>query len=186
MSDDVNMDEMWSGEVDQDELTKGQADLLMPKGSYQAVGPRTLTFNEDTDKFSGRPPGSIARIFGEFCWKAREKDVAAGLAKEVGQEIARGRVGFSVSPKRVNSKERGTDKDTGKPDRAFRLWMQANTAYKQAYQQVPSSGAEVLAFLRDYPDLGVFITQYNVPTERDPEPEGEPGNSVSSIYIPKE
>ena len=185
MSDDVNLDEMWEGGIDKDELAQAQADLLLAKGSYVTVGPRTLSFNEEEDKYSGRPAGSVARLFGEVVFRAREKEVQAGLATEVGQEIARGRVGFSVSPKRVNAKDR-EGKDTGRPDRAFKLWMQANTAYKQAFGQDPASKVEVLNFLRDYPEVGVYVTQYNVPTEKNPEPEGDPGNSVSSIYLPKE
>lgn len=183
--DEINMDEMWESGVDTDALQQGAADLLMPKGVYTTLGPRTLNFNQEKHR-SGRPAGSVAHFYGEVVCRAREKDVAAGLAKEEGQELGRGRVGFDVSPLRVNSKEFGTDKDTGKPDRAFRLWMQANTAYKVAFQQDPTSKVEVLNFLRDYEGLGLYVTQYNVPTERNPEPEGDPGNSVSSLFIPKE
>lgn len=183
--DEINMDEMWNQGVDRDELTKGQADLLLPKGSYVTVGPRTLSFNDEKDKRSGRPAGSIAHFYGEVVFRAREKDVAAGLAAEVGAEIARGRIGFNVSPLRVNAQDQ-SGKDTGRPDRMFKLWMNANAAYKQAYQQEAPTNIEVLNFLRDYPEVGLFVTQYNVPTERDPEPEGDPGNSVSSLYIPKE
>lgn len=181
----INMDQMWEEGVDKDALQQAQADLLMPRGAYVTLGPRTLNFNEEKHR-SGRPPKSVAHFYGEVVYRAREKEVQAGLAKEVGQELGRGRVGFDVSPLRVNSKERGTDKDTGKPDRAFRLWMQANAAYKQAYVQDPTSNVEVLNFLRDYEGLGLYVTQYNVPTERDPEPEGDPGNSVSSLFIPRE
>lgn len=185
MSDEeLNMDEMWESGVDKDALQQGAADMLMPKGSYVGVGPRTLQFNEETHR-TGRPAGAVARFYGEVVFRAREKDVAAGLAKEAGQEIGRGRVGFDVSPLRVNAKDQ-QGKDLGKPDRIFRLWMQGNTAYKQAFQQEPASKVEVLNFLRDYEGLGQFITQYNVPTEHNPEPEGDPGNSVSSLYVPKE
>jgi len=184
VSDELNMDELWQGGIDKDELAKAQADLLMPIGTYETVPGLTMTFNEEADKFSGRPAGTVAHYFGPVELRVTEKDVAKNPSLTIGDVIAKGSQGFNISPIRVNAKDR-TGKDTGRPDRAYRLWMNAVAAYKVAYGAEPSSKLEVLAFVRDY-TVRLRIGQYNVPTEDRPDPDGEPGNSVYAISAVKQ
>jgi hypothetical protein len=179
MSDELNMDQMWEGGIDNDELKRGAADLLLPVATYHTVPAITLTFNDQVGKFDGRPVGSVARYFGQIIRLATEKDVAAGKAVKEGEQIGQGFIGFGVSPLRVNAKDRD-GKDTGRPDRTYRLWMNAVTAYKLAYGADPQSKGDVLNFIRDYP-VRVRVGQYNVPTENNPEPDGDPGNNVLAI-----
>jgi hypothetical protein len=183
MSDELNMDEMWEGGIDQDELKRGAADLLLPVATYTTVPALTLTFNEEPGKFDGRPAGSVARYFGQIERHANEKDVEKGLATKEGEIIGRGAIGFGISPLRVNSKDRD-GKDTGRPDRAFRLWMNAVAAYKIAYGAEPQAKSDVLNFVRDYP-VRIRVGQYGVPTENNPEPDIDPGNNVLAISAVK-
>lgn len=182
-TDDLNMDDLWSQSIDTDEITRAQADLLLPVGTYTTVAPLTMSFNEEADdkrlNSSGRGPGQIARFYGLVQLKATEKDVLAGKAPEVDAVLAQGMIGFGVSPRRVNAKDQ-QGKDLGKPDKAYRLWINAVAAYKMASGDMAPSNRAVLDFLRDYA-VRLRIGQYNVPTEKNPEPEGEPGNTIYAI-----
>jgi len=187
MSDELNMDEMWEQGIDQDELRKGQADLLLPVGTYHTIPALTLQFNDEVGKFDGRPVGSVARYFGQVERRATDKDVQAaakdGREIKEGDVIARGAIGFNVSPIRINSKDRD-GRDTGRPDRTYRLWMNSVAAYKIAYGAEPNVKSDVLNFIRDY-EVRIRVGQYNVPTERNPEPEGDPGNNVLAVSAVK-
>lgn len=183
MSDELNMDQMWEGGIDNDELKKGAADLLLPVATYHTIPALTLSFNDQPGKFDGRPVGSVAHYFGQIERRATDKDVVAGKAEKEGEVIGRGIIGFNVSPLRVNAKDKD-GKDTGRPDRTFRLWMNAVTAYKVAYGQDPQSKGDVLNFIRDY-EVRLRVGQYNVPTENNPEPDGDPGNNVLAISAVK-
>lgn len=183
MSDELNMDQMWEGGIDNDELKRAAADLLLPVATYLSKAPLTLSFNDQVGKFDGRPIGAVAHFFGVIERPATDKDVVAGVAQKEGEIIGRGIIGFNVSPLRVNAKDR-EGKDTGRPDRTFRLWMNAVTAYKLAYGADPQGKGDVLNFLRDYP-VRLRVGQYNVPTENNPEPDGDPGNNVMAISAVK-
>ena len=189
MADEVNLDELWQQGIDTDELAKGAKDLLMPVGTYRSVPPMTLSFNDQEDEFSGRKPGSQANVFGEFQMVVRAKDLEkvhkTNPDAKVGDVLARGYLGVRLSPIRVNVKDRETGRDTGRPDRAYQLWINAVAAFKKAYGREPGSQMEVLRYLTDY-EFQARVGQYNVPTEKNPEPEGNPGNNVQSISAVQE
>lgn len=188
MTDELNMDQVWEGGIDKDELAKGQADLLLPVATYHTVPALTLSFNDKVSEFDGRPVGTVARYFGRVERRATEKDVEAaakdGVTIREGDILNAGQFSFNVSALRVNVKDRNTGKDTGRPDRTYQNWMNAVAAYKVAFGQEPQTKMDVLNYLRDY-EVRIRIGQSNVPTERNPEPEGDPRNTVYAISAVK-
>lgn len=127
---EVTMDDLYAAEIDSEAQTKERMELLLPVGTYVTTPP--FDFKLDTDK-NGRKQ---ARFFGE---------IVMGEIK--------GKLGMRISWERVNKKimENGVEVDTGKPDNAYKLYLQASKAFASAYGREPKSAADVIPYLRDYP-----------------------------------
>jgi hypothetical protein len=127
---EVTMDDLYAAEIDSESQTKERLELLLPVGTYITTPP--FSFKLDTDK-NGRKQ---ARFFGE---------IVLGDIK--------GKIGMRISWVRVNKKvfEGGVEVDTGKPDNAYKLYLQASKAFAAAYGAEPKNAADVVTYLRDYP-----------------------------------
>lgn len=162
---ELTLDELLEQQVAMDQVKQAEKDLLLPAATYTTVPALKLKLTRNDQ---GR---QFARFFG---------GIVASL--ESGEEV-KGNVGFSISWERANRLDRETGGDTGKPDNATKLYVQAVAAYKKAYGEAPSTTGDVIKYLRDYP-VRVRVIQIGVPTERNPEPDGEAGNMVVAISAP--
>ena len=178
---DPGLDTLYDEGVDHDAVERVEADLLMPGGSYRTVPVLMLDVYETKQ---GPHVGRRGfRFFGEII-------SSKPLSRNNGGEptIVNGRISFKASPERRNRMEeiRGDDgrttyKDTGKPDAESNRWANAVRAFTLAAGYKPGTNREVVEFIKNYP-VGLRVGQIGVPTERRPDPTGEPGNVVYSIF----
>ena len=161
---ELTLDELFNQGINRDEVKKAERDLLLPAATYTTIPPLQLKLSQNDE---GRP---FARFFGLI--QATVND----------QEI-RTNIGFSLSWERMDRVDRETGESTGKPDNAYKLFTQAVGAYKKAYGEAAGSHGDVVKYLRDYP-IRVRVIQIGVPTERNPNPDGEPGNMVVAVSAP--
>lgn len=150
------LDEMFESSIDRDDLSKTEQEMLSPAGTY-TTKPALLMRLFEVEKGDNKGRRMI-RYFG-----AAHSDKAN----------AEGRFGFAISPIRVN-------KVDGSPDLPTKLWAMAVRAHDTAYGQKAESVKQVAEFIRDYP-VNLRVIQMGVPTESNPEPQGEPGNLVVAI-----
>jgi len=167
----TDLDALYDEGVDQDAVERVEADMLLPGGSYTSVPVLTVTaFQTSKGPNVGRRG---FRLYGEI---RSNKPLSRG--KDLAPDYITGRVGFQISPER-------RDKPDGGPDNQTKLWANAVRAYIQAAGYKPESNREVIKYLTDYP-IGIRLGQVGVPTERNPEPTGDPGNMVFSIFPVRE
>lgn len=165
--EDLGLDSLYDQAVDIDGVERAEADALLPGGSYQTVPVLTVApYETKTGPNAGRMG---FRFYGEV---ASRKP----LSRSDGQppQMVSGRLGFRMSNERRN-------KNDGTPDSQYRLWMNAVRAFKIAAGYDPSTNREVVDYVKNYP-VGLRVGQVGVPTEQNPNPEGEPGNAVFSIF----
>ena len=163
---DPGLDGLYDEGVDLDAAEKAEADQLLPAGTYQTV-PVLSLFPYEVQK----GPNTGRRGFRYFGEVVSRKPISRNGGAP---EIAEGRIGFRISPER-------RDKDDGTPDLQTRLWANAIRAYTQAVGSKPATNRDVAEFLKNYP-VGMRLGQIGVATESNPEPDGEPGNLVFSIF----
>jgi hypothetical protein len=159
MSDQtIDMDALFHESVDREasaEVTKDQ--LLLPAGYYQ------------TDPEAN----------GEFGVSVYTKeDTGRRVISFSGKviNVKTGQVGFirgRMSPDPVR-------KEDGKYDFMYQVWVTAENAFKAQFGQNVESKGQIIDYIRQYP-VKFKIVQVGVPTERNPQPDGEPGNLVMSI-----
>lgn len=163
---DPGLDGIFDEEVDLNAAEKAEADTLLPPGTYDTVPVLSATpYEAQTGPNTGRRG---FRMFGEVL--SRKPISRNGAAPA----ITGGRLGFRVSPER-------RDREDGTPDLQTRLWAQAIRAYTQAAGAKPTTNRDVVEYLKNYP-VGMRLGQIGVPTESNPNPDGDPGNIVYSIF----
>lgn len=168
--EEFTMDMLLNQQVSFEQVKQAEKDLLLPAGTYTSVPPFEVKFvrgNQD-----GRP---YARFWGNIFAAINRPD---GTIEDV-----QGKIGFSFSWQRKNRIDRETGIDSGKPDNAYKLYVQAVNAFKRAYSEDPSTDGDVVKYVRDYP-VRLRLIQVGVPTERNPNPDGEPGTMVVAISAP--
>ena len=123
----------------------------------------------------------VFRFFGPAVMTITEKNAKA-LKLAPGVEVY-GQFGFGISPERRNAVKDGVDQGT--PDGASQRWAQAVKAYEVAYKAKPATVGDVVRYLQNYP-INIRVIQIGVPTDRNPEPDGEPGNIVMALSVVRE
>ena len=164
---DPGLDALYDQGVDMDAVEKSESDSLLPNGGYQTIPVLAVTPYQTR---SGPNKGRIGfRLYGEVVSRKP-------LVRVDGEapQIVTGRLGFRVSPERRN-------REDGTPDTQFKLWTNSVRAFIVAAGYKPQTNREVIEYLRNYP-VGLRVGQVGVPTERNPEPDGEPGNAVFTIF----
>ena len=187
-----DMDALFEESVNQDSVRQTQQESLNPSGSYTTAPTwtRQVTQEKDSDRWlpaETHPAAGrlVIRLFGMAEMTVTEKNSVA-LKLPVGT-VARGFFSIRMSPHRAFSVDRQGN-STGKPDNATKLWAQAVTAYRKAYNttadQAVSIGA-VVKYVEEFPTV-IQVRQFGVPTKNNPEPDGEPGNWVAAISAVRE
>lgn len=174
-----DMDALFEQGINLDEVRQTQADALKPVGSYITIPVLNLQVNRIAE---GPNKGRLmGRFFGPAVLTVTEKNTKA-LKLAVGTQV-RGQFGFGISPERANRFKDGAD--TGEPDNPSKLWAQSVMAYEQAYKAKPKTLGDVFRFVQNYATV-LRVIQVGVPSERNPEPDGEPGNIVMNISAVRE
>lgn len=169
-----DMDSLFEQSVNMDDVRQVQSDILKPAGSYVTqpdLSVQTSVVGEGPNK--GR---RLIRFFGAATLTVTER--TSQRLKLPPGSVVPGTFGFAMSPERAN-KVRDSE-DTGKPDLASQLWAQAVTAYQQVYRTKPTQVGDVVRYVQSIPVV-LRVIQVGVPTERNPEPDGEPGNIVMAL-----
>lgn len=175
----LDMDALFQKAIDQDEVRQAREDLLKPVGSYVTVP----VLNKQVNRVEEGPNQGrlMIRYFGPAVLTVTDKN-AARVRMPSGSQV-KAQFGFAISPERANKLKDGVD--TGEPDHPYKLWLQAVSAYEQAYKRKPSTIGEVAGYLENYA-IVIRVIQVGVATERNPEPDGEPGNIVMGISAVRE
>lgn len=174
------MDALFEIAVSHDDVRQTQADSLKPVGSYITIPTLNVQAARSTE---GQNKGRLMiRFFGPAVLTVTEKNTKQ-LNLPVGTQV-RGQFGFGVSPERAN-KITKDGVNTGEPDHPSKLWAQAVTAYEHAYKQKSKTIGDVVGFVQNYATV-LRVIQVGVATERNPEPDGEPGNIVMAISAVRE
>mgnify|MGYP001601854947 FL=1 len=168
-----NMDDLFEQAVNMSDVRQTQADALKPAGSYVTIP--TLTVQAGPVREGVNAGRFLIRFFGPAALTVTEKNAKA-LDLMPGT-VVKGQFGFGVSPVRANKLKDGVD--TGEPDNASKLWAMAVETYKAVYKQVGTIG-DVVKLIQNYPVV-IRVIQVGVATDRNPEPDGEPGNIVMAI-----
>ena len=177
----VDMDALFEQSVNQDDVRQTQADALKPYGSYVTLPVLNLQAGrQDVSKSSISPAGNKDRLtfrfFGPAQMTVTEKNTKS--TKLPAGSIVKGQFGFNMSPERANKLKDGSD--TGEPDGASQRWAQAVKAYETAYKAKPATFGDVVRYVQNYPVV-IRVIQVGVPTDNNPEPDGEPGNIVMAL-----
>lgn len=169
-----DMDSLFEQAVNMDDVRQTQADALKPTGSYLTVPQLSVQASRVQD---GPNAGRLMfRFFGPAVLTVTERNTKA-LGVPAGTEI-RGQFGFGISPERANKIRDG--QATADPDNSSKLWAMAVRAYEQAARSKPQTFGDVVRYIQSYPTV-IRVIQVGVPTERNPEPDGEPGNVIMAI-----
>ena len=183
-----DMDALFEQAVNQEEVRQVQSDALKPQGSYITEPILSLSAtraevgeNSILAKPSADGKRLVFRFFGPASLTVTEKNTGS-LKLPVGS-IVRGQFGFGISPDRANSVKNGVD--SGAPDGNSQRWAQAVKAYEQAYKSKPQTTGDVVRYLQGYPVV-IRVIQIGVPSDRNPEPTGEPGNIVMALSAVRE
>lgn len=176
-----DMDSLFEQAVNQDEVRQTQSDALKPAGSYVTTPRLNLQAGrQKVSEFTALPGGGDTRLtfrfFGPAALTVTEKNSAA-LRLPVGS-VVKGQFGFAMSPERGNKVKNG--QDSGEPDGQSQMWAQAVKAYEIAHKQKPRTWGDVVRYVENYPVV-LRVIQMNVPSERNPEPDGEPRNLVMAL-----
>jgi hypothetical protein len=151
-----------------------EKDMLPPVGSYVTVPALTMTYKiADQGANAGR---FTARFFGEARQSKKVVDKETGNEKELSVSA---RFGFGLSHVRVNWP------DSNEPDTNTKLYIQARRAYVEAYGNEPETPRNVYEFVRDYPVV-LRVIHKGIPTEKNPDPKGEPRADVIAISAVRE
>ena len=173
-----DMDALFEQAVNQEDVRQTQADALKPAGSYVTQPVLNLqAARAEMTRGSVSPQGHkdrlMFRFFGQAQMTVTEKNAkATGLP--VGT-IVKGQFGFGISPERADKTS-----GTGGPDGASQRWAQAVKAYEFAYKTKPATMGDVVRYVQNYPVV-IRVIQVGIPTDNNPEPDGEPGNVVMAI-----
>lgn len=156
-----------------DAVQAGQTekDLLAPAGTYTTMPGQSFTWTPKVKEDEPNKGRFSVRYFGPARMVKTVVDKETGESKEVAVEA---RFGFGLSHVRVNKK------DSHEPDLQHKLFIRARRAYIEAYGSEPETNKDVYEYVRDYPTK-LRVIQVGVPTERNPNPDGEPGNIVLDI-----
>lgn len=171
-----SMDDLFERAIDYDDVRRTQSDVLKPTGSYVTVPVLSVQASRVAE---GPNAGRVMyRFFGSAVLTVTEKNARA-LELPVGAEV-RGQFGFGISPERRNKLPRNGEAPSAEPDHSSKLWAQAVEAYKVTFKARASSEGDVVRYLQEFPAV-IRVIQVGVATERNPEPDGEPGNIVMAI-----
>ena len=172
----LDMDSLFTQQVDQDQVRKIEADSLKPVGTYTTAGLTMVAEREGPLDYQGNPNPRkgrpVFRYFGAGVMVVDEKTAAATKAA-VGTEV-KGFFTVRISPERHSW-------DDGSPDTQSRLWVQAVKAYQVATKDTTPSVGQVVEFLRDYP-VRLRVIQKNTGEDA----KGQPRNDVVAISAVKE
>lgn len=165
------MDELFEQAVDMEVVTRTQADALRPSGAYVTIP--NLTVQAARQEKTGR---LTFRFFGPAEMTVTDK--SGPKLKLLPGTVVRGQFGFTTSPERANKVKAGVV--TEEPDNASKLWAMGVRAFERAYQGKPRTFGDVVRYIQEFPVV-LRVIQVGVPTESNPEPDGEPGNIVMGI-----
>lgn len=152
---ELTLDDLFQREVDEDAVHKAEQGMLLETGTWITVPPWKMAITDKDGRVFVRLHGSI--LLGD----------------------KKGYISYRLSDQIVNRVD-GEGQDTGKPDRASQNYVMARNAFKVAYGEAPRSLGQIVEYLRDYAHK-VRVIQIGVPTESNPNPDGEPGNMVVAI-----
>lgn len=145
-----DLENLWEGQVNDQEVKQMESELLLPVGTYITV-PGSFGRKDFIDEENGNR--RVASFFGKIVL----------TDPETGKEIV-GAKGYRISPDRRNKivEEDGVKTDTGKPDFKSNLYVQAVKAYTVAYGEAPKREIDVLNYLTEFPHrVRVIKTQDN-------------------------
>lgn len=147
--EEINLDEILSVEIDQEELSKLEAELYLPKGVYTWVNPPTVktTYN-DTDK---KPTDTAQRLYkstGNAKYNLGRCFVSvSGVVQN--KEGKKGRFSFMFSPDYRTYLDKKTNKDSGEGDSASKNYSLLTTFYLEKYESKPKTPNDVLNMLKE-------------------------------------
>ncbi len=143
-----DLQNLWEGQIDDQEVKQIESELLLPEGWYTTVPGPFKRRDELDDRSNNRP---VAAFFGRIV-KYDNETHANTLDPATGKEIF-GSQGYRISTARRNkiTEENGVKVDTGKPDFKSNLYVQAIAAYTAAYDERPTEKKQVIDFLTDFP-----------------------------------
>ena len=150
-----------------DEVAKHEREMLAPAGTYTTIPP--LSFTPSIPEDGPNKGRFMLRFFGA-AFIERAGTGSDGQPVVVKKE---GRFGFGLSPDAKH-------KEDGQLDLSSKLYVNAKSAYRVAYGQESEGPRDVAEYLTKYP-VRIRVIQVGIPTERNPEPTGEPGNMVVAI-----
>jgi len=127
--EELSIDALFNQGVEEDQVTQGLKDASMPVGSYTTEVPPLKIGVKRDDK---------GRLFVNAFFKVTMGDT-------------KGAIGYRFSPDRKDAVNRDTGESTGKPDRAYKNYLQSYNAFTRATGQKPANVGEVAAYIRDYP-----------------------------------
>ena len=179
------MDDFFNEAVNQAEVEETLQRGLLPNGTYTTnpdeFGPMTVTplnVEEKDDRGTVTGTRRVIVLSGRGRAKVKIKDPKTG---QVNLESAEGQIRARLSPDSRNKRDWTTKEELNAPDSATALYAQAVKAYQQTFGERPKNVGQVLEYLRDHP-AKFRVIQIGVPTERNPQPDGEPRNHVMGIY----
>lgn len=135
-----DLENLWEGQVNDQEVKQMESELLLPVGTYTTVPGnfKRRDYPADAEHDNRRSASFFGRIV---------------KTDETGKETV-GALGYSLSPDRRNKfieTESGAKEDTGKPDFKSSLYVQAVKAYTVAYGEAPQKEINVLNYLVEFP-----------------------------------
>lgn len=155
---ETNMDELFQQELNREasiEVTKNQ--LLLPAGTYQ------------TD------PDSNGEL-GVSLYKKEDTGRQVVTFSGRVQNVKTGNPGFL----RIRMSPDPVRKEDGTYDFMYKVWVTAENAFKATFGEEPNTKGQIVEYIQKYP-VKLRVIQVGVRTERNPSPEGEPGNLVMGI-----
>ena len=172
----LNMDALFEGAVNMNEVRQTQSDVLKPAGSYVTVP--ALSVQKKIPEDGPNPGRPMIRFYGPATMTVVER-TAKRTGLPVGT-VVKGAFGFGMSPVRANKVKDGVR--GAEPDLATTIWAESVTAFKAAYHREPALVSEVVEYVANYP-VNIRVIKLEPTDER---PDIEPGNLVMGLSAVRE
>lgn len=156
----LTMDSLFGMAVDNAKADEATAKMLDKAGTYRTEKTTVTPRKNDGGRL-------VISVFG------------VGTNPKTGEKA---KISVSLSPEYVEKTNKAGQLE---PDYMTKRYVEARNAYKAVFGESPANVGQVAEYLRDYP-VAFRIVQVGVPTEANPEPQGEPGTLVVNISAVKQ
>lgn len=188
-NDGISLDDLHDIEVNQAEVDETLRRGLSPNGAYitnpDENGPMSVfveEFEEKDDAGTVFGKRLVITLSGRGMAKVKITKPGGGGTE---LKMVEGRLRVQLSPQQRQARNRDTGEELDKMDSKSNLYANAVKAYANQFGEKPATVKQVVEYLRDYPARFRLI-QIGVPSKRNPEPTGEPGNFCVGISAIKD